>query len=301
MALTEQQFIELEGNINKVWEAYHMHKKDYIDDFFNVIKKSTAQFTDYTVGAAGRMTEWDGSVSYDTFEKGYEKQYKPTKFSTGIQVDRDMWEDKEYERIKSHVKNIAYGVHKTMIYESAHIFNQATSTGIYTGPDGAALGSASHKITPTSDNQSNLGTNELTYDGVDASMQAMESFEDDRGDKMLVYGNCVIAGPAQRDNCKKLFGSDKEAFVGDNTTNIYQGMTFKIHPLITGNRWFLANDDLMKDGSGLNFFLRRDPRQIERDGAAAKGDFNTEKLSWKSVGRWVKGWTNWHWVYVNNI
>ena len=301
MALTEQQFIELEGNINKVWEAYHKMKKDFIPDIFNVVKKQQAQFTDYTVGATGRMTPWAGTVAYDNFEKGYEKQYKPSKFSTGIQVDRDMYEDKEYERLKMHIKQVGYGVFKTLAYESADIFNKFTDSTSYAGPDGAALGSASHKNTPNASTQSNLGTNELTYTGLETSMLAMEAFTDDRDDKMLIMGDMVIAGPAQRDNCKKLFGSDKEAFVGDNTINAYKDMQYYIHPLITGNKWFLVNTDLMKDGSGLNFFMRRDPRNLERDGDAAKGDFNTEILSWKSVGRWTKGWTNWFWLYANNI
>lgn len=301
MALTEQQFIELEGNINQVWDAYHKHKKDYISEFFNVIKKQTSQFTDYTVGAAGRMSEWDGSVSYDTFTKGYEKQYKPTKYSTGIQIDRDMYEDKDYERIKNRVNAIAYGVHKTLIYNSALPFNEAFSTGTITGPDSAALCSATHYTVPGATAQSNAGTNELTYAGLEASMLAMESFIDDRDDKMLIYGDMVIAGPSQRDNCKKLFGSDKEAFVGDNTKNIYSDMSFMIHPLITGNKWFLVNKDLMKGGAGLNWFMRRDPKKLERDGSAAMGDFNTEILSWKAVGRWVLGHTNWFFVYGNSI
>jgi hypothetical protein len=300
MPLTEQQFIALEGNINEVWDAYYKMKKDYIPEFFNVVKKQTAQYTDMTVGAAGRMSSWTGSVAYDTFEKGYEKQYKPIKYSTGIQIDRDMYEDKEYERIKTRVNNVAYGVFKTLQYESAEIFNKATSTDIL-GPDSQPLGSASHKTIPTAAVQSNLGTNDLTYTGLETSILAMESLLDDRDDKMLIQGDMVIAGPAQRDNCKKLFGSDKEAYVGDNQKNIYKDFSYMIHPLITGNKWFLVNRDLMKGGDGLNFFMRRDPRTLERDGSTALGDFNTEKLSWKAVGRWTKGWTNFFWCYVNSI
>jgi len=299
MPLTEQQFIELEGNINQVWDSYHKHKENYLSSIFNIITKKTAQFTDFTVGAAGQMTEWDGSVSYDTFVKGFEKQYRPTKYSTGIKVDRDMWEDKEYERIKNRVNQIAYGVHKTLTYNSAHIFNEAFSTGVYTGPDSAALISASHKNVPTADAQSNSGTNSLTYAGLETSRLAMEQWKDDRDDQMLIMGKMVIAGPQQRDNCAKLFGSDKEAFVGDNTINIYKDYSYMIHPLITGDKWFLVEPDLMKGGQGLNFFMRRDPRKLERDGNAAKGDFNTETLSWKSVGRWTKGWTNWFFIYGN--
>jgi len=301
MALTEQQFVELEGNINEVYDAYFKQNVDYIPKLFNVVKKQQAQYTDYTVGAAGRMSPWKGSVQYDSFEKGYEKQYKPTKYSTGIQVDRDMYEDKEYERIRTKVSNVAYGVFKTLQYESAEIFNQAfgTATG-FTGPDSAGLCSASHKTTPNASNQINAGTLDLDYENLETTLRAMEDWTDDRGDKMLINGNMIIAAPYWRDNCKRLFGSEKEAFVAENQKNIYKDFSFMIHPLITGKKWFVVNKELMMNGSGLNFFMRRDPRKLERDGATAQGDFNTEILSWKSVGRWVKGWTNWFFIYGQN-
>jgi hypothetical protein len=295
MALTEQQFIELEGNINKVWDSYFKMKKDYIPELFNVIKKDTAQFTDFTVGAAGRMTPWQGSVAYDSFEKGYEKQYRPAKYSTGIQIERDMWEDKEYERIKTRVNQIAYGVEKTLQYAGADIFNGAFGTAL-TGPDTAGLCSASHKTVPTAAVQSNTFAVDLSYANLETILRAMEDWTDDRGDKMLVQGNMVIASPYWRDTCKKLFGSKQEAFVADNQDNVYKDFDFMIHPLITGKKFFVVNKDLMKDGSGLNWFMRRDPRSLERDGDAAKGDFNTEMLSWKAVGRWVTGWTNWFFI-----
>jgi phage major head subunit gpT-like protein len=299
MALTESQFIALEGNINEVWDAYFKMKKDYIPTFYNIIKKNTAQFTDYTVGAAGRMSAWTGSVSYDSINPGYTKQYKPDKYSTGIQIDRDMWEDKEYERIKTRVNSIAYGVFKTLQYHSADIFNEAFSTSIYTGPDSASLCSASHHNVAGDTAQTNTNTLDLDYDNLETALRAMEDFTDDRGDKMLINGDMVIASPYYRDTCKKLFGSDKEAFVADNNKNIYKDFEFMIHPLITGKKWFVVNRELMKNGSGLNWFMRRDPKILERDGDAAKGDFNTEKLSWKAVGRWEKGWTNWFWCYGN--
>ena len=299
MAITREQFVAMEGNINKTWDSYFKMKTDFIPKFFNVITGDMAQFTDYTVGAAGRMSKWTGSVNYDSIAEGYEKQYRAEKYSTGIQVERDLWEDKEYTRIKNKVNNIAYGVFKTLQYESAELLNNAFSTTI-TGPDGAALCSASHKTTPEHAVQNNAGTLTLSYPNLETTLKNMESLEDDKGDKMLMMGDMVIAGPYWRDTCKTLFGSDKEAFVADNNKNIYKDFSYMIHPLITGKKWYVVNRDAMLGGTGFNFFMRRDPRKLERDGDAAKGDFNTELLSWKSVGRWVKGWTNFWFLYGHN-
>ncbi len=299
--MNESQFLALEGNIRQVWDAFFKKpgRKDYIADVFNLMNIGDSQFTDYTLGAPGRMTPWAGTVAYDNFVKGFEKQYRPTKYSTGIQLDRDLYEDKSFQEIKNRVNNIAFGVYKTMLYESVALLNGAFGTDV-TGPDGAGLCSSTHHLVDGDDHQSNTFTYDLDYAGVDAIQQKMEGWKDDRGDQMLVPGDLVIAGPYYRVTCKQLFGSDKEAYTDENQDNAFKGMKYIIHPLITGKKWFMANSDLLKNGQGMNFVMRRDPHNIERDGNAASGDFNTEKLSWKCVGRWTKGWTNWFCIAGSN-
>jgi len=301
MALTEAQFIALEGNIRKTWDAFFKspQQKTFIDELYNVVTGDMAQFTDYTLGAPSRMKPWTGNVAYDTLEEGYSKQYRAKKYSTGIQIDKDLYEDREYTQIKARVNNIAFGVYKTLIYHGVDIFNNAFST-TNTGPDAAALCSASHYTVPGVAAQTNTGVLDMSYANLETTLRAMEDWEDDKGDKMLIQGNLVIAAPYWRDTCKKLFGADKEAFVADNQPNVYKDFEFIIHPLINGKKWFVANKEIMKGGSGLNCFMRKDPRNLERDGDAAKGDFNTEKLSWKAIGRYVMGWTNWFFIYGQN-
>jgi len=300
MALTSQQFAVLEGNIREIWDANIKMQKDYNPMIFNIVKGTMAQYTDYTTGTAGRMQPWAGTVAYDTVSGGYEKQYRADQYSTGIQVSRNWYEDKETQRIKTLVNEVSYGVFKTLQYEGADILNNAFNTK-YLGADGKRLCATDHKSTPDSEAQSNTGTYELTYENLDTVLRLMEDWTDDRGDKMLIQGDMIIAAPNQRANCKKLFGSEKEAFVADNTNNIHKDFEFLIHPLLTGNKWFVVNKAAMKNGSGLNWFMRRDPRKLERDGSTALGDFNTEMLSWKAVGRWDKGWTNFHFIYGNNV
>lgn len=300
--MTEQQFIELEGNIKNVYKSYHKMKKDYLPKMFNIIRDNTSQFTDYTVGAPSRMTKWTGTVAYDNIRKGYEKQYKAEKYSTGVQVDRDLWEDREYRRIKNKVTAIAEGVFKHMQYESASLFNDAFAGATYTAPDGYALCSASHKTIPSeTGTQTNTGTLTLNYTNLEATKRLMSRLEDDKGDRMLLTPGLIIAGDYWEDTCIKLFGSDKEAFTADNTKNAYKDHKYLIHPLITGKKWFYVDEMAMFNGTGANLFLRKDPRKnLERDGSTAAGDFNTEILSWKSIARYDIGFTNWWWCYGND-
>lgn len=298
--ITREEFIAVEGNIKEHYESYLSKVDTYIEAFYNVETDETAQQTNMTTGAMGLMTTWAGTVAYDQFKMGYTDQIRPTKFSTGIQIEREWIEDKEYKRIKDHVSKVRYGVLKTLRYYSVLPFENAFNTALYTGPDAAALCSAAHRNVPGDTAQSNTNTLELNYDNLETSQLAMYDFTDDRGHKMCIEGNLVIAGPKLRKTCMQLFGTDKEAYVADNQKNYYKDMAYKIHPLITGEKWFLASKELMEQGDGLNFWNRRDPKLIERDGDAAKGDFNTEVLSWKAVGRWIQYWVNWWFIYGNN-
>jgi phage major head subunit gpT-like protein len=301
MPMTEQQFIELEGNIRKTWDAGVAPKMDYLEKMFKVEPMDSAQFTDFMVGAASRMTKWNGQVAYDNISKGYTKQYRVEKYSTGIQIDRDLWEDKDYRTIRTKVTNIANGVKKHMNYESASLFNDAFAGGTYTGPDGEALCSASHKITPDASVQNNAGTLELNYANLETTRRNMRKFTDDKGDKMLVEPNMVICGDYWEDKCKRLFGSEKEAFTGDNNMNPYKNDKYFIHPLIDGKIWFYVDEDGMFNGQGAVCGMRKDPRKsLERDGATAAGDFNTELISWKTIARYVLGFTTWHWLFGHN-
>jgi hypothetical protein len=299
MAMTEQQFIEMEGNIKDVWLAYEKQQEDFLPKMYNIIKGKTRQFTDYTMGAHGRMAAWKGSVNYDSVAKGYEKQYRVEKYSTGIPVDRDLWDDEEYMRIKNILTDLASGVHTHMNYESAALFNDAFAGARFKGPDGQALCSASHKTVPSESGvQSNTGTLALNYTNLEKTRIIMQDWVNDRGDKMLIQPDMVFAGQYHEDTLKKLFGSDKEAFSADNTKNIYKDDKFYIHPLMTGKDWFYASSKAMFGGTGANIYMRKDPRNsIERDGATAAGDFNTEILSWKAIARYDIGYTNWHFVH----
>lgn len=296
--MTREQFLDLEGNIQKVWDAYLQNKKNYIPLLFSEMNSTRAQENHHSVGAFGRMQDWDGTVHYDSFDNGYDNTYRHNKKSTGVQVERELWEDLEYSRIKQRVTNVAYGVHKTLQHDAISVFNNAFSSS-YTGPDNVALCSASHHLVPDDDAQSNTDTLDLTISNLETVRNRMTQFKDDRGDVMEIFGNLLIVGDYWHKIAKQIVGSEKEAFTAENQLNADDDLNYIYVPRITGKKWFFASSDAMKNGNGLNFFMRRDPRKLERD-MPTNGDFDTEVMKWKAVGRWSYGWDNWFCLYGNN-
>lgn len=294
--MTSAQYAELEGNIQKTFDAYFKNKSDYLKQMFNVQSSTKAIENHFGVGAFGKMTAWSGTVEYDDMSAGFSNTYRHAKYSTGVQVERELYDDDEFSTIKSRVNGTAYGVYKTLQTHGADVFNQAFNASIV-GPDGVSLCNTGHKISGRTGEtaQSNTGVLDLDIDNIETVRLAMRNFTDDRGDIMDVLGDTIIVGTYWAKKVKQIVGSDKEAFTAENQINADSELKYIVNPYITGKKWFMANGDLMRGGDGLNFFMRRDPRKLERD-----SDFDTEVLKWKNVGRWSKGWDTFHFLYGNN-
>jgi phage major head subunit gpT-like protein len=296
---TQEQFLEWEGNIQKTWQAVTEAKKDYSKLLFNQAGSTRAQENHRSLGTSGMMVDWDGQVSYDDIANGYASEYRHGKKSTGVQIQRELFDDKEYQQIKAYVKAKAYGVHKTLQYDAVSVLNNAFSSS-YTGPDSVALCNASHHNVPGDDAQSNTDTLDLNVPNLETVRNRMTQFKDDRGDIMEVFGNLLIVGDAWHKTAKQIVGSEKEAYTADNQINADDDLNYLYIPRITGNKWFLVNKDEMLNGSGFNWYTRRDPRKLERDMSNPNGDFDYEIYKWKAVGRWSYGWDNWFFIYGNN-
>jgi hypothetical protein len=294
MSQLRSQYIELEGSIQKVFDSFKKSVKDYRPIYFNIASSTRSQENHLGMGNLGEMTAWNGQVSYQDFNKGYEVNYRHAKYSTGIQVERELMDDKEFAEIKKRSNKLAQAVYKS---EQAHAvipFNYAFST--FLAPDALSLCNAAHKITASdSSTQSNSGTLSLTVDNLETVMEAMRLFKDDKGDVMAVEPRMIICGEYWRKTAQQICGSNKEPFVADNQINVYDELTYNVNPRITGKKWFLVDPLMMKNGEGLNWYKRRDPSKVEYE-----DDFDTEVGKYKCVGRWSYGADGWAFIYGNN-
>ena len=295
MAIIRENFLELEGHISQIFDNEMEKKTDYRPMMFNMETSNRSVEEHLGMGAVGQMQEWNGSVNYDTFDKGYEKDYRHIKYSNGLQIEREILQFKNFNEIKSRTRKLALSAHKTFQYQGASDFNNAFNSAIL-GPDGVALCSASHPYSPSDDTtQSNIGTTDLTPDGVEEAMNAMAKFTDDRGDLLGCKGNLLIVGTNFLKRAKEIVGSDQEPFNAENQTNVFKddGLTYLYNPWITGDKWFLVDKDGMKMAH--NWYTARTPKIEYVD------DFDTEVGKYKVVGMWSYGWDDWSWVYGNDV
>jgi hypothetical protein len=297
MSLIRENFIELEGSIQKVVDAYLSQKTDYLPLLFNVANSERSQENHFSLGGLGEMTAWNGSVSYQEIMKGYEKNYRHIKYSTGQQVEEAVLRFKDYAEIKKRANKLGQAVHKTIQKHAAAPFNFAFDATVL-GSDGVPLASASHRICPNDDAgvQSNTGTFDMTVDNIETIKRQGRAYMDDKGDIMDVELSLIVCGTYWEKTAKQICGSDKEPYGADNQKNIYkEEVKYIVNPYITGKKWALVNPDIMKGGEGLNWYWARDPKKVEY-----VDDFDTEVGKYKSVGWWSKGWDVWYFGNFQN-
>ena len=291
-----ENFNYFDGYVKEKFLVEMKDKKDYLPMFFNMMTSNRSVENFVGLGNTDYMSEWTGSVDYDTIKQNYKIDVQGVKKSKGLSLEREIIEYKNYNEIVSRVQALANTVYRTRQKDGAAVFNNAFSTSGLTDGDGNPLCYASHKIGEgDAVTQSNTGTSSLTVKNIDIVQQAMINFKDDKGNPLHRIGDCIIVGPKQYMNGKKIVGSEKEPFSANNDINVYGNGELKLlyFPWITENVWFLADSMVMKES--LKWIDWRVPKLERYD------EFDTEALKYKVVGMWNQVFTDYTFIYGNQV
>lgn len=293
MALTRERFARmLDPYIFMVYENIVEKGPDIIPILYGVHNTELAEERVTGIGSTGLMKKWEGQVYYDDVQPLWDKTYRVEKYSIGLKIERDLWDDAQHAEVKDRVQRITLSVHRTRQLHAHLPFNDAFDGKYLRGPDGEPLCSASHPLAPGSTEvQSNVGNLELTVDNLEATRIAMMNWVDDRGNKLLRVPDMLLVPPSLGAKAAEIVKSSDRPDTADRAINVRQN-AYKIVelPLLEHSKaWFLVDSQAAK--LYLKWFERRKPVP-ERD-----KDFDTETLKWKYVARYAFGFHHWAWIY----
>lgn len=292
---TRESWNELEQSIYMVYESTRkgLAQKDFLPLLYNVQNSTKSQENHIGVGSIGQMAPWGGTISYQDIAKGYTQNYRHAKYSTGLQFEEEVIRFEEFNKIKKETVLLATAVHKTIQAHAIAPFNNAFDTN-FTGPDGVALCSASHPLSPTNAAvQSNLGTLALTSANLNTTFNKMVDFVDDKGDPIGIEPNLLIVGNEYRDIAKKICKSALEPGTAENDINTWNDMNYLYIPGLRGKKWFLVDKTQMM--ARMNWYYARKPEMV------SDKDFNTEIMSHAVIGMWSKGFDSYDFIFGNNV
>lgn len=290
----------LDPGIRKVFYEHLQQTKFKYKSLFANLNSQRASEQDLTgVGLDDwKLTQEAKASQFSTTIQGFIRNYVHNEWTSGLKITKKMWDDDQYNVVSRHPAGLARTAGRTIDKEASKVYINAFNTNFAVGADGLALCTASHTREDAGTTLSNTATGVLNYDNIETGSVAMMEYKDGRGELVDVEPDTLLVPPALEREAKTLMGSTGRPSSSDNDINVYEGaynvMVWKRIGAAGGGSdtaWFLLDNGLATDGSGLNVFMRVNPF-IERE-----NETETHVNKWIGYMRFIIGFTDWRGVY----
>ncbi len=306
MPLSAGNFADLlKPGLKSIFDIAMSSPPDMLNTLFSVESSTRFEEQYQGMGALGTVPVFDGSVPYHDFDAGYRTDIRNYEMAMGIQVERRLADDDQYNQINRRAGNMASAFNNTIETDAANVFiNAFTDSGTNrmgastNGADGVALLSTAHPDSPANTNstQSNEGTYALTIDNLDTTRQNMRNFKDDKGNLLGVNPNTLLVPPELERTATQLVNQRAiyEPGSAQYDVNMFSGRFNLIvwDRLTDSNAWFLMDSVLMKQHLIWQWRIRPEFSQSE--------DFDGITAKYRGYMRYGIGWTDWRFIYGNN-
>ena len=306
MPLSAGNFADLlKPGLKSIFDIAMSSPPDMLNTLFSVESSTRFEEQYQGMGALGTVPVFDGSVPYHACDDGYRTAIRNYEMAMGIQVERRLADDDQYNQINRRAGNMASAFNNTIETDAANVFiNAFTDSGTNrmgastNGADGVALLSTAHPDSPANTNstQSNEGTYALTIDNLDTTRQNMRNFKDDKGNLLGVNPNTLLVPPELERTATQLVNQRAiyEPGSAQYDVNMFSGRFNLIvwDRLTDSNAWFLMDSVLMKQHLIWQWRIRPEFSQSE--------DFDGITAKYRGYMRYGIGWTDWRFIYGNN-
>jgi len=285
----------LDPGLRKIFMDEYSLPGAVMDQVYGVEKSSKATEYDYAIGGLGDMEEFTGTIGYSDFKAQYRVSYTHKEWVKGIKIERKLMDDDLYSVINKRAASLAIVAKRTREKHAASTFNNAFNTTLFTGGDGFSLCYGAHTRVGSSLTQSNLGSSALSPTALAANRLAMRFFKDETDNLITAMGDTLLVPPELEQTAWEIVSSDKEVNSADNTANFWKGRyKVVVWPYLADtNNWFLIDSRFAK------MFLKwfdRIPVEFNKD-----KDFDTYVSKWSSYARYSFGFSDWTWLYGNQV
>ncbi len=275
------------------YQKYRQINPLLLNTIFGVRQSTKAKETSLRVGSFGDPQPWEGQVNYDDADPDYEIEWSHSHLTNGFKVEKTMIEDMQYQGIFDNAGNLGQSFNRKVVKDEASVFNNAFA-GVL-GYDGKTLVATDHprsKSDATAVSNS-MGTAALTEANLETAIVQLEGLGDDRGEQTVAMATHLVVGRAQRLKALKLTGSTLEPETANNAVNTHTSLTPLVHPLITGNKWFVAD-------AGMSMMAMLWFWRLMAEFGSEDDRSKTLMRSYFGRTRYSYGWQDWRWVVGSN-
>lgn len=246
----------------------------------------------------GTLPDWNqfaGTVSYGSSSQGYDTTATPLEFTQGVQIERKLVDDDQYQIMDRRPASMATSLARTREKHGARILNQAfaNDTLFYVNSEGVPLCSNSHTTTSgasTASGFDNLTTSALSATALAAARIQFRGIRDDQAELIDVEPDELWIPPDLYEVAFEIVSSMGKVDTAENNRNVHEGRyTIKEWQYLTdANNWFLTDSRLRAESV---FWVDRVKPEF-----AMVEDFDTLVAKWRGYGRWALAQVDWRWI-----
>lgn len=291
----------LDPRFQKIFFETYRQEPSMIGEFYPSLGTNGRE--DMRFSQVGTLDDWSqftGSVDYQSSTQGYDTVLTPLEFASGIQIERKLMDDDQFQIMDQRPRGLATSAARTREKHGARLFNNAFSydTMFYVNSEGVAMCSNSHTTTSgasTASGFDNLGTAALSATAVAAARIQMRKFRGDQAEKINIVPDELIIPVDLYEEAFEIVSSMGKVDTANNNRNVHEGQyTIKEWLYMTDvDNWFLSDSRMRMQSLG---WSDRIPVEF-----AFAEDLDTIVGKWRGYMRYAPGAWEWRWVMGHNV
>ncbi len=252
------------------------------------------------VGTLPNWSEFSGTVTYNSSAQGFDSTLTPVEYASGIQVERKLFDDDQYNIMDQRPAALATSYQRTREGHAASLFTNAFGLNAtwLSNSEGVALCSNSHLTNSgasTSIGFDNLATSALSATSVAAARITMRGFRGDQAERINVTPNELFHPVELYETAFEIVSSMGKVDTANNNRNVHEGVyTLKEWNFMSdANDWFMSDSVARKQ---MVFWTDRTPIEF-----AFAEDLDTIIAKWRGYARYALGHVDWRWVLGHQV
>jgi len=252
------------------------------------------------VGTINDWTQFSGTVGYQAQSLGYDTTSTPLEWVNGIQVERKLFDDDQYNIMNQRPQALATSASRTRQKHGARILNNsfAIDNFFYNNTEGVALCSNSHTTTSgasTASGFDNLSTSALSAVAVAAARIQMVGYRGDVGERISVMPDTIAIPNNLYEVAFEIVESRGKLDVANNNRNAHEGQyeIVEWNYLTDTANWWMIDSSMMKQ----NFHW---VDRVSQEFAMVE-DFDKLVAKWRGYMRYSNAWTDWRHILGANV
>lgn len=286
----------LDPRFQKIYNDAFPQLNDMLPELFTFEKSNGRNNMTFSeVSGYGDIGAFSNTVSYQSASQGYDTTITPIQYASGIQVERALFDDDQYNIMNQRPAGLARATQRTRQKFGARVFNNAFSvdTKWNNNTEAVAMCSNSHTTTTEASTASgfdNLTTSALSATAVAAMRIQMRGFRDSAANRIDVEPNEMLIPPDLYEEAYEIVESMGKVDQDTNNRNVHKGRyTIKEWNYLTDtNNWFMMDSALR--GDALHWLDR-----ISAEMAMVE-DFDTLIAKWRIYFRLGNGHSDWRFI-----